>query len=97
MPVKPSEAKKMVDQIMSSKREHETVERKHLDAIAILSLPANLRKTAMAIHKKGKATAEMIAGITDREKTVELECLNQLVEMGYLETKQEADNIYFII
>jgi hypothetical protein len=97
MPVKPSEAKKMVDQIMSAKREHRSIERKYLDAIAILSLPANLRKTAMAIHKKGKATAETIADITGRGEAVEIECLNQLVEMGYLETKNEADKIYFII
>lgn len=97
MPVKPKEAKKMVDLIMGSKRKHRPIERKHLDAIAILSLPAGLRKTAMAIHKKGKATAEMIANITDREILLESKCLYQLVEMGYLETDQEEDKIYFII
>jgi predicted transcriptional regulator len=97
MPIKPSEAKEMLNLIMGTKREQDPiVERKHLDAIAILSLPANLRKTAMAIHKKGKATAETISKITGREESYESNCLNQLVEMGYLEIIREEKEYYLI-
>ena len=72
-------------------------EKKHLDALTILSLPDNLRKTAMAIHKRKRATAGMISDITGREKAVEYNCLNQLVDMGFLNTQQENDEVYFII
>ena len=43
-------------------------EKKHLDAIAILSLPRHLRKTAVAIHRMKKVTAEKLSEITGQDE-----------------------------
>ncbi len=66
-----------------------------LDAMALLSLPDQLRKTALAVHKLGRATTERIAEDTGRERDVENMYLNQLVRMGYLKMKKQAKDVYF--
>ena len=72
-------------------------ERKHLDVIAILSLPGHLRKTAVAVHKRGRVSAEMLSGITGQDVDVERACLEELVEMRYLEvTQEEEGTLYYI-
>jgi hypothetical protein len=71
--------------------------RRSLDAIAILSLPKNLRKTAIAIHRKQRATVEIVMEMTGRNKENEQECLSKLVQMGFL-VKEEIDKkIYYKI
>lgn len=68
-----------------------------LDVVAILALPENLRKTALAIHRLGRATAMMIARETRGESDVERMHLEQLVEMGYLSREKIAEEVYFYI
>ena len=64
-------------------------EKKHLDAIAILSLPSHLRKTAIAVHKKRRVSAEWLSMITGQSVEVERANLEELAEMKYLEVVQE--------
>ena len=72
-------------------------ERKHLDAIGILSLPGHLRKTAVAVHRRRRVSAEMLSEITGRDVDVERAYLEELVDMTYLiVVKEEADTFYFI-
>ena len=66
-----------------------------LDAKALLTLPDHLRKTASAICKLGRATAEDIAKHTNREEAIESSYLNQLVTMGYLKKEKQANAIHF--
>ena len=72
-------------------------EKMHLDAIAILSLPSHLRKTAIAVHKKRRVSAEWLSMITGQSVEVERANLEELAEMKYLETVQEeAGTLYCI-
>ena len=72
-------------------------EKKHLDAIAILSLPSHLRKTAVAIHKRQKVSVEMLSNITEQSVDVEQANLQELVDMKYLGCIQdEAGTFYYI-
>ena len=74
---------------------------KHLDiqpdAMALLALPASLRKTAMVLYKLNAATAEDLATETKRLRAVESASANQLVRMGYLKKKREGRKVYFYI
>ena len=67
------------------------------DAMALLSLPASLRKTAMVLYKLNEATAEDLANETKRLRAVESASANQLVRMGYLKKKREGRREYFYI
>jgi hypothetical protein len=67
------------------------------DAMALLSLPASLRKTAMVLYKLNEATAEDLANETKRLRAVESASANQLVRMGYLKKKREGRKVYFYI
>ena len=67
------------------------------DAMALLSLPASLRKTAMVLYKLNEATAEDLASETKRLRAVESASANQLVRMGYLKKKREGRKVYFYI
>jgi hypothetical protein len=58
---------------------------KHLDALAVLSLPGHLRKTALAIIKLTKGDKEAISRITGKEIDLEERNLEELFRMGYLE------------
>ena len=68
-----------------------------LDVMTLLSMPDHLRKTAMAICRCTKATAEEIAGQTSRARAVESAYLNQLVIMGYLKKTRKGRKAYFYV
>lgn len=68
-----------------------------LDVMTLLSMPDHLRKTAMAICRRGRATAEEIAEQTTRARAVESSYLNQLVIMGYLKKERKGRKAYFFI
>jgi len=72
-------------------------ERKHLDAIGILSLPGHLRKTAVAVHRRRRVSDEMLSSITGQSIEVERTNLEELVEMKYLtKVREEAGSFYNI-
>jgi predicted transcriptional regulator len=68
-----------------------------LDVMTLLSMPDHLRKTAMAICRCGRATAEEIAEQTRRARAVESAYLNQLVFMGYLKKERKGRKAYFFV
>jgi len=68
-----------------------------LDIVTLLSLPDQLRKTALAILKLGRATPTMVARDTGREKTIESKYLKQLVKMGFLKLEKQGPNVYFYV
>ncbi len=68
-----------------------------LDVMTLLSMPDHLRKTAMAICRCDRATAEEIAGQTSRARAVESAYLNQLVIMGYLKKQRKGRKAYFYV
>ena len=68
-----------------------------LDVMTLLSMPDHLRKTAMAICRCERATAEEIADQTRRARAVESAYLNQLVIMGYLKKERKGRKAYFFI
>jgi ArsR family transcriptional regulator, lead/cadmium/zinc/bismuth-responsive transcriptional repressor len=68
-----------------------------LDVMTLLSMPDHLRKTAMAICRSGRATAEETADQTARARAVESAYLNQLVIMGYLKKERKGRKAYFFI
>ena len=67
------------------------------DVMSLLSLPASLRKTVMALYKLEKATAQDISQETKRLRAVESAAANQLVRMGYIKKKREGRDVYFYI
>lgn len=68
-----------------------------LDVMTLLSMPDHLRKTAMAICRCGRGTAEEIAVQTSRARAVESAYLNQLVIMGYLKKERRGRKAYFYV
>ena len=68
-----------------------------LDVMTLLSMPDHLRKTAMAICRCERATAEEIAEQTSRARAVESAYLNQLVIMGYLKKERKGRKAYFYV
>jgi hypothetical protein len=68
-----------------------------LDVMTLLSMPDHLRKTAMTICRSGRATAEEVAGQTERARAVESAYLNQLVIMGYVKKERRGRKAYFYI
>jgi hypothetical protein len=68
-----------------------------LDVMTLLSMPDHLRKTAMAICRCTRATAEEIADQTSRARAVESAYLNQLVIMGYLRKERKGRKAYFYV
>ena len=67
------------------------------DVMTLLTLPGSLRKTAMALYRFERATADEIAKITGRLRAVESSSANQLVRMGFAEKKREGRTVYFSI
>jgi hypothetical protein len=65
--------------------------------MTLLSMPDHLRKTAMAICRCGRATADEIAGQTNRARAVESAYLNQLVLMSYLKKERKGRKAYFFV
>lgn len=68
-----------------------------LDVMTLLNMPDHLRKTAVVICRKGRATAEEIAEQTGRARAVESAYLNQLVTMGYIKKMRKGRKAYFYI
>jgi predicted transcriptional regulator len=68
-----------------------------LDVMTLLSMPDHLRKTAMAICRCGRATAQEIAEQTRRARAVESAYLNQLVIMGHLKKERKGRKAYFYV
>jgi len=68
-----------------------------LDVMTLLSMPDHLRKTAMAICRCGRATADEIAEQTSRARAVESAYLNQLVLMSYLKKERKGRKAYFFV
>lgn len=68
-----------------------------LDVMTLLSMPDHLRKTAMAICRCPRATAEEISRQTSRARAVESAYLNQLVIMGYLKKERKGRKAYFYV
>lgn len=68
-----------------------------LDVMTLLSLPDHLRKTAVAVCKLGRATAEEVAEQTKRARAVESGYLNQFVLMGYLKKERKGRKAYFFV
>jgi DNA-binding transcriptional ArsR family regulator len=95
MGAKPSNAKDILDLLMGAQEgEGSQDENKSLDAFAILSLPAKLRKTAMEIHRLGRVTAAMISEVTGESEESENFHLKELSELGYL-LREEIDGFIF--
>jgi DNA-binding MarR family transcriptional regulator len=67
------------------------------DVMTLLTLPASLRKTAMALYRFRRATADEIAKTTGRLRAVESTSANQLVRMGFIKKKREGRIVYFSI
>jgi len=98
MRFKPSDAKEILDLLVGVREvRDENPNKKPLDAIAILSLPEHLRKTALTFHKMGRATAVMIADATGSKVDVEESNLLELREMGYLDIEKQGEDIFFYI
>ena len=68
-----------------------------LDVMTLLSMPDHLRKTAMAVCRLGRATADEIAQQTHRARAVESAYMNQLVIMGHLKKERKGRKAYFYV
>ena len=68
-----------------------------LDTMTLLTLPDNLRKTALVMCRLSEATAQDVAGETGRKRAVESALLNELVTMGHLAKKRKGRKIYFAL
>ena len=68
-----------------------------LDIMTLLSLPDHLRTSASTLFELGKATADEVSGITNKERAVESNYLNQLVRMGHVEKFRDGRKVYFRI
>lgn len=68
-----------------------------LDVMTLLSMPDHLRKTAMAVCRLGRATADEIAQQTHRARAVESAYVNQLVIMGHLKKERKGRKAYFYV
>ncbi len=98
MRVKPSDAKGIMDLLMGIRGqdgENTLSEKKSLDAFAILNLPARLRKTAVEIHRVGRASAAMIAEVIGEEEGTVKDYLEELFRMGYLDVEDRDDAGFF--
>lgn len=98
MKFKPSDAREILDLLVGVReRQGENTNKKPLDAIAILSLPEHLRKTALTIHKMGRATAAMISEAIGSKVEVEKSNLLELRERGYLYMEKQGEDVLFYI
>jgi len=88
---------KALDQKLAMKSRQKEKRKLEPDAVALLSLPAALRKTALALYKFDRATADDLADETKRLRAVESASANQLVRMGYLKKERGGRKVYFYI
>jgi DNA-binding transcriptional ArsR family regulator len=77
--------------------EKERIMADSLDVITLLSLPDHLRTTATTLFEIGPATADEISKITNKERAVESNYLNQLVRMNHVRKYREGRKVYFRI
>jgi uncharacterized protein (DUF1015 family) len=68
-----------------------------LDVMTLLSMPDHLRKTAMAVCRLGRATADEISQQTHRARAVESAYVNQLVIMGHMKKERKGRKAYFYV
>ncbi|MDF1533559.1 MAG: transcriptional regulator [Methanosarcinaceae archaeon] len=68
-----------------------------LDVMTLLSLPDHLRTSASTLFELQKATAEEVSNVTNKERAVESNYLNQLVRMGHVDKFREGRKVYFRI
>ena len=61
----------------------------------LLSLPSSLQRTMMAIQELKEGTANEVAEVTERSRSVETIYLNQLARMGYLTRQRRGHRVYF--
>jgi predicted transcriptional regulator len=87
----------MIELQRHDKKELQAFPDASLDVMTLLSMPDHLRKTAMAICRCGRATAQEIADQTSRARAVESAYLNQLVIMGYLKKERNGRKAYFYV
>jgi len=96
---------KKLDAILKQNNKNQKIQNNQLsqtsplspDVLSLLSLPAHLRKTVIALYKLEKATAEELSTETKRLRAVESASANQLVRMGYLKKKRQGHKVYFYI
>jgi DNA-binding transcriptional ArsR family regulator len=77
--------------------EKERIMADSLDVITLLSLPDHLRTTATTLFEIGPATADEISKVTNKERAVESNYLNQLVRMNHVKKYREGRKVYFRI
>ena len=68
-----------------------------LDVMTLLSLPDHLRTSAFTLFELKEATADEVSKVTNKERAVESNYLNQLVRMGYVEKFRTGRKVYFRI
>ena len=78
-------------------RREELAGLKAMDVSTLLSMPDHLRKAAMIVMEKGRATAAEVSQETGRARAVESSYLNQLVSMGHLKKERKRRTVYFYI
>jgi hypothetical protein len=59
------------------------------------SLPEHLRRSMEAIATLGEATAEIVAGKSERSRAAESDYLNQLVDRGFLKKVRVGKEVVF--
>jgi hypothetical protein len=100
MRAKPSDAKDILDLLLgaqSQEGEDALSEKKSLDVFAILNLPAILRKTAVELHRVGRASARMISDETHEDEGIVKEYLEELFQMGFLQKEEHNDSVFYSI
>ena len=68
-----------------------------LDVMTLLSLPDHLRTSAFTLFELKEATADEVSEITNKERAVESNYLNQLVRMGHVDKFRNGRKVYFRI
>ena len=68
-----------------------------LDVMTLLSLPDHLRTSAFTLFELKEATADDVSEVTNKERAVESNYLNQLVRMGYVVKFRTGRKVYFRI
>ncbi len=87
----------MIELQKHGKKDFQPLPETPLDVMTLLSMPDHLRKTAMAVCRLGRATAEEVSQHTSRARAVESGYLNQLVIMGYLKKERVGRKAYFYV
>ena len=68
-----------------------------IDLDVVSSLLPSLQRTMIAIQELKEATANEVAEVTERSRSVETIYLNQLTIMGYLTKLRKGHRMYFTL